>query len=480
MNKNEFIKINDWLWEIPKSFRPDMRVPARVYTSEKILTESLKDKSLEQLVNVATLPGIQKYALAMPDMHEGYASPIGGVAAICTSDGVVAPGMQGYDINCGVRLIKSTHTVDEIRQYLDKLATEIQKEIPSGLGRGRKIKLSVNQMNKILEGGVPFLVEQGYGEKEDIENCEGQGRLSWADSDTVSQYAKNRGKDQVGTLGSGNHFLEIQKVEQIFDDDIAGAFGLFKNQVVLMVHCGSRGLGHQVCTDYLREFIPLMERKYKIMVPDREFACVPFYSSDGQRAIAASAAAANFAWANRQMILHYLRIAWRKVLGKNAKLDLLYDVAHNIIKREKYIIDGKETEVAVHRKGATRAFPPGHPELSQSYRNIGQPVLIPGSMGTASYVLVGSKTGEDAWYSSCHGAGRIMSRHAAMRSVSGQEVIKKLKLKDITVKCWSLKGIAEEAPQAYKDVDEVVEVVHEAGLSKKVARLVPLVVIKGE
>lgn len=480
ISKKDFTKINDYLWEIPKSFRSGMRVPARAYVSEKMLEESFKDRSLDQLVNVATLPGIQKYALAMPDMHEGYASPIGGVAAIRISDGVIAPGMQGYDINCGVRLIKSVHTAKELRPYLDNLATEIQKEIPSGLGRGRQIKLSTTEIDKILEGGVPFLVKQGYGEKEDIENCEAGGKLEWADADSVSKYAKNRGKDQVGTLGSGNHFLEVQKVEQILDADIARTFGLFQDQVVLMVHCGSRGLGHQVCTDYLREFIPLMERKYKIQVPDREFACVPFSSEEGQRAMAASAAAANFAWANRQMILHYLRIAWRRILGERESLTLLYDVAHNIIKREKYIINGKETEVAVHRKGATRAFPPGHLEIPDRYRAVGQPVILPGSMGTASYVLVGTREGELAFYSTCHGAGRAMSRHAAMRKITGQEVVKQLNQKGIIVKCWSMRGIAEEAPLAYKDIDEVVDVVHNAGLSRKVARLVPLAVIKGE
>jgi tRNA-splicing ligase RtcB len=479
-SKKDFIKITEYCWELPKSFRSDMRVPVRAYVSERMLEESLKDKSFEQLINVSTLPGIQQYALAMPDMHEGYASPIGGVAAIRTDDGVIAPGMQGYDINCGVRLITSTHTAQEIRPYLDRLATEIQKEIPSGLGRGRQLRFHTEEINKILEGGAPFLIERGYGEQEDIENCEAGGKLEWADATAVSQYAKNRGKDQVGTLGSGNHFLEVQTVEQIFDEDTAEAFGLFRNQVVLMIHCGSRGVGHQVCTDYLREFIPLMEKKYKIRVPDREFACVPFHSSDGQRVMAASAAAANFAWANRQMILHYLRIAWKRVLGEEEKLELLYDVAHNIIKREKYHIEGKETEVAVHRKGATRAFPPGHSELPEKYRRIGQPVLIPGSMGTASYVLVGTEGGKDAWYSTCHGAGRTMSRHAALKTVNPKELVQRLEGRGIVVKCWSLRGLAEEAPVAYKNVDEVVDVVHNAGLSKKVARMVPLAVVKGE
>ena len=479
ISKKDFRKINDYLWEIPKSFRPDMRVPARAYVSEKMLEDVFRDRSLPQLVNLCCLPGIQKYGLAMPDMHEGYASPIGGVAAIRTSDGIISPGMQGYDINCGVRLLLSDYLEKEVKGHLENLATEIQKEVPSGLGQGRQIKLSIEQIDKILEGGVKRLVDQGYGEKEDIENCEAEGCLEWAEASAVSFQAKNRGRDQVGTLGSGNHFLEIQKVQEIFDEKVADAFGLFKDQIVIMVHCGSRGLGHQVATDYIREFMGLME-KYKIEVPDREFACVPFNSPEGQRGLAASACAANYAWANRQMITHFVRKAWRSIFGEKTSLRLLYDVAHNIIKKEKYVIGGKEVEVAMHRKGSTRAFPPGHAEIPERYRLVGQPVLIPGSMGTSSYILVGTEKSKEAWYSTCHGAGRTMSRHEAMRRVSGQEVVNELESKGIIVKCWSLGGIAEEAPMAYKNVEQVVDVVHNAGLSKKVARLVPLAVIKGE
>lgn len=481
ISKKDFKKISDWLWEIPKDFRSDMRVPARVYLSERMLEEAFRDKSIPQLINVTTLPGIQKYALSMPDMHEGYSSPIGGVAAIDIKEGIISPGMQGYDINCGVRILTSEWQEKDIRPYLEKLANEIYKEVPSGLGRGRQLKFSIEELDKIMERGVPYLVEKGYGEKEDIENCEGNGRLRWADSKAVSRRAKERGRDQVGTLGSGNHFLEIQKVAEIYNQEVARAFNLFKDQVVIMIHCGSRGLGHQVCSDYLREFIPLMINKYKIKVPDREFACVPFDSPEGKRALAASGAAANYAWVNRQMITHFVRKAWKTILGKKGgKLILLYDVAHNIIKIEKYEIEGKEIEVAVHRKGATRAFPPGHPEIPEKYKNVGQPVIIPGSMGTASYILVGTKEGEEAFYSTCHGAGRTMSRHAAIRSLSGKDIINNLQSKGIIVRCYSLKGIAEEAPQAYKNVDEVVEVVHNAGLSKKVAKLIPLAVIKGE
>lgn len=480
MTKKDLNKLNGYLWEIPESFRADMRVPARVYGDEKLLDKILADRSLDQLINVAALPGILRYALAMPDCHEGYASPIGGVAAVRTSDGIISPGMQGYDINCGMRLLKSDYLEKDIRPYLDKLADEIQRVVPSGLGRGRQIKLSVEQIDRVLEGGARHLVENGYGEKEDIEYCEAGGRLEQADAASVSEKAKNRGRDQVGTLGSGNHFTEIQKVDEIFDKETARAFGLFRDQVIIMIHTGSRGLGHQIATDCIREFMPLM-KKYEIKVSDKEFACVPFRSPEGQKGLAASACGANYAWANRQMIVYFIRKAWRSVLGRKAsRLIPLYDVAHNIIKIEKHNIDGRKIEAVIHRKGATRAFPPGHQEVPEKYRSVGQPVLIPGSMGTASYVLVGTEQGEESFFSTAHGAGRAMSRHAAMRAVTGQEVVRILENKGIIVKCRSMRGIAEEAPLAYKDIEDVVEVVHKAGLSKKVARLTPLAVIKGE
>ena len=464
MQKQDFRKINDWLWEVEKTGK--MNVPARIYVNEKMLDEIFKDKSVEQLINTANLPGIINYSMAMPDIHEGYGFPIGGVAAMDSEKGVISPGGVGYDINCGMKLLKSELLERDIIPYLEKLATEMQKEVPSGLGKGRQIKLSIDDLDEILKGGAKELVEQGYGEKEDIENCESNGFIEQADPIAVSERAKNRGRDQVGTLGSGNHFLEIQKVDEIFDQVTAQKFGLFKNQVLLMVHTGSRGLGHQIATDYIQIMMKVMP-KYNISLPDRELACVPFKSNEGQRYFSAMSAGANFAWANRQMIAHYIRKAWKEVLGEKTKLTALYDVAHNIAKLEKYEINGKEMELVVHRKGATRAFPE-------------QPVLIPGSMGTASYVLVGTEQGKDAWYSTCHGAGRIMSRSAAIRNLSGQEIIKQLKAKGILVKCYSMRGIAEEAPQAYKNIDEVVEVVHQAGLSQKVARLVPLAVIKGE
>ncbi len=480
-DKKSFLKIDKYLWEIPKSFRADMRVPARVYASEKMLEEISKDRSIFQLINGTTLPGIIKHAVAMPDCHEGYSVPIGFVGAIKASGGVISPGACGFDINCGIKLLKSEYTEKEIGPFLEKLAVAIQKEVPSGLGEGGQVKLSIEQIDKILEKGAEWIVEQNYGQKEDLENCEAGGKLEWADSSAVSNYAKNRGQGQSGTLGSGNHFLEIQTVKEIFNEETAKEFGLFKGQIVVMVHTGSRGLGHQVCTDYLREFIPLMFNKYKIKVPDKEFACVPFNSPEGQRYFKAMAAAANYAWANRQMITYFVRKAWKNILGeKKSSLTILYDVAHNIIKKEKHMIEGKETEVIVHRKGATRAFPPGHPEMPARYRQTGQPVLLPGTMGTASYVMVGRETGKEAFYSTAHGAGRVMSRKAAMRAASGQNVINQLKSKGIIVKYKSSKGIAEEAPFAYKDVEEVAEVVDQAGLSKKVAKLTPLAVIKGE
>ena len=429
---------------------------------------------------MTTLPGIQKYALAIPDMHEGYGFPIGGVAATRLLDGVISPGGVGFDINCGIRLLRPSYTEKDIRPNLEKLATQIQKEVPSGLGRGRQLKLDITSIEKILGGGAKRLVEQGYGEKEDLENCESDGRLPEAETDCVSDRAKNRGRDQVGTLGSGNHFLEIQKVEEIFDEKSAKVFNLFKDQVVVMVHTGSRGLGHQIATDYIKIMTVAMA-KYGINLPDRELAACPIDSPEGKRYFAAMSAGANYAWANRQMISHFIRKAWKSVLGEKAlPLAVIYDVAHNIAKIEKHKVDGREVELCLHRKGATRAFPPGHFEIPEKYRMVGQPVLIPGSMGTSSYVLAGSAQGEEGFFSTCHGSGRTISRHEAMRRISGKEVVKNLEQRGIVVKCRDLRGIAEEAPLAYKNIDNVVEVVHRAGLSKRVARLVPLAVIKGE
>jgi len=479
MDKKDLRKISDWLWEIPKDFRKDMRVPARIYVSEKILKE-IEPDAFGQVINITSLPGIVNYSLAMPDIHTGYGFVIGGVAAMDLKTGVISPGGVGYDINCGMRVLKSEYSEKEIRPHLEELATEIQNEVPSGLGKGREIKSSMEEIEKILEGGAQRMVELGYGEKEDLENCESSGRLAQADASLVSERAKSRGRNQVGTLGSGNHFLEIQKVDEIFDEATAKVFGLFKDQVLVMIHTGSRGLGHQIATDYIRIMVNAMP-KYGINLPDRELAACPINSFEGQNYLLAMACGANYAWANRQAIAHFIRKAWKNVSGSKAsELKIIYDVAHNIAKVEKHLVDGQERNLVVHRKGATRAFPPGHPEIPEKYQKTGQPVLIPGSMGTASYILAGTKEGAGAWFSTCHGAGRTMSRHAAVRSVSPQELIKNLESKGIVVRCASLSGLAEEAPQAYKDVDEVVEVVHRAGLSKKIARLKPLAVIKGE
>ncbi|MBI1971620.1 MAG: RtcB family protein [Candidatus Wildermuthbacteria bacterium] len=467
MQKSDFVKLSEYLWEVPRSFRGDMRVAARLYASEKMLEHAFRDESIEQLVNLTTLPGIQKYSIGMPDLHEGYGSPIGGVAAIDAATGIISPGMVGYDQNCGMRLLTSQLTTDDIRPKLDALATEIQKEVPSGLGRGRQLKFDIHEMDKILEEGSQHLVQKGYGEPEDIENCEEHGQMAGADASLVSEHAKRRGSDQAGTLGSGNHFLEIQKVEQIFDEETARQFGLFQNQVVIMAHTGSRGLGHQNATDYIRLMQGAMI-KYGIDLPDRELACVPFQSEEGQKYFGALACGLNFAWANRQMISHFVRKAWDSILGTaGGKLSMLYDIAHNTAKLEEHEVGGKQIKLIVHRKGSTRAFP-------------GQLVFIPGSMGTASYVLVGVESGKDTFYSTCHGAGRVMSRAAAIRNLSAPDIVRDLKEKGIIVKCWSLRGIAEEAPQAYKNIDEVIDVVHNAGISKKVARLVPLAVVKGE
>lgn len=479
ISKSNLRRISEYIWEVPRSFRNDMRVPARVCVSEKMLDDVLKDKSLDQLVNTCALPGVTKHNLAMPDAHQGFGMPIGGVLATKLPEGVISPGGIGFDENCGVRLLTTDLDKVEAGPYLNSLIEEMQRQVPSGLGKGRKTKFSKSQINKILEQGVPYLISQGYGEKEDVENCEEGGRMEQADSQAVSDRAKKRGADQVGTLGSGNHFLEIQIVDSIFDKGTAQVFGLHRGQVVVMIHTGSRGLGHQNCTDYLRVAGRAMN-KYNISLPDRQLACMPFNSPEGERFFSALGCACNFAWCNRQAITHYVRQAWATVLGRKIDPSLVYDVAHNIAKIEEHEVDGRKMKLLVHRKGATRAFPPGHPDLPERYQKTGQPVLVPGTMGTSSYVLAGVESSKDAFHSSCHGAGRIMSRTQARKRISGSELLTNLKKKGILVKSYSMRGIAEEAPLAYKDVDDVIEVVHGAGLAKKVARLKPLAVIKGE
>lgn len=472
-------KLNDYLWEIPKTFRKDMRVPARIYATEKMLADITSDRSLNQLVNTTAIPGIQKYALAMPDVHEGYGVPVGGIFASLYPDGAVSPGAIGYDINCGVRLLKSEQSHKQVKPYLVELAKTLYRQVPSGVGQGGRLKLKIKELEKVLKTGAEWMINNGYGEGEDLNCIESYGKLEQADPETVSKHAKKRGRDQLGTMGAGNHFVEIDRVETIFNKQTARAFGLRQDQIVILIHCGSRGLGHQVATDYIKLMLSAMPR-YKIKLPDRELACAPFSSPQGARYFSAMSAAANFAWANRQLITWEIRQAWRKVLGQVAgSLSILYDVAHNIAKLEEYEIEGKMKKLIVHRKGSTRAFWAGHPELAKNYRACGQPVLIPGSMGTASYVLVGVETNkEQSFGSTCHGAGRRMSRHRAKRSVRGGELRDRLEKQNIHIQAGSLSGLAEEAPLAYKDIDQVVEVVHQAGLARKVARLRPVAVIK--
>jgi tRNA-splicing ligase RtcB len=483
MNKFSIVKkdlncISEYIWEIPKSYREDMRVPARVYASELLLEEIFRDRSLEQIINVATLSGIQGAALAMPDAHEGYGFPIGGVATMEYPDGIISPGGIGYDINCGVRLLRSRLQKKDTEPYLENLAQELYREIPSGVGRGGKLKLNTRELDSVLKNGINWAIEQKYAAKEDARHIESNGVLENADPSLVSNHAKKRGKDQLGTMGAGNHFVEVQVVNEIFHKEAAQAFGISENQIVVMIHTGSRGLGHQVATDYIRMMMRAMA-KYKIKLPDRELAGVPFSSPEGQNYFAAMAAAANFAWCNRQLITYGTRNAWKKIFGSE-NLSVVYDVAHNMAKIEVHKISGGDKKVIVHRKGATRAFGPEHPELAEEYRKIGQPVLIPGSMGTASYVLVGTKEAmETSFGTTCHGAGRRMSRHEAKKRVWGENLKKELESKGIHIATSSLPSLAEEAPDAYKNVDEVVNTVNNTQIAKKVAKLLPLAVVKG-
>jgi tRNA-splicing ligase RtcB len=467
MNIQEIIKeITPYLWEIPQSFRDDMRVPARIFASKHMLEATFADRTIEQLVNVATLPGIQGAALAMPDAHEGYGFPIGGVAAIVWPDGVISPGGIGYDINCGVRLLKMEKSYDEIKPHLHKLAHSLARAIPSGVGRGGKINFSRGELADILRYGAPYLVKRGYGTADDLAHIESGGALEDANPEMVSEHALARGSDQVGTMGSGNHFVEVDVVDTLYDETIAKRFGLFSGQIVILIHTGSRGLGHQVATDYIRLMGSAMQ-KYGIVLPDRELACVPFSSKEGQHYFQAMNAAANFAFANRHMIAWHIQETIRREFGPSTKVETLYDVCHNIAKIEEYEINGIAKKLIIHRKGATRAF-------------VDQPVLIPGSMGTASYVLAGTLEAlKISFGSTCHGAGRAMSRHAAKRQIAGSVLLHDLEAKDICVEAGSMSGLAEEAPFAYKNVDDVVEVVANAGIAKKVARLRPCAVIKG-
>jgi tRNA-splicing ligase RtcB len=459
-----------------------MRVPACFYADPILLGEVLSDKSLDQLVNTTTLPGVVNYTLAMPDIHQGYGFPIGGVVATTLPDGVISPGGVGYDINCGVRLLATNLERKEIDRYLSDLASALYANCPSGVGTGGSIKLKSEELDKIMEEGARWALKRGLATESDLEYTEEQGRIEGADPGKVSERAKKRGKDQVGTLGAGNHFIEVDVVDQVFDDEAAQRTGLFPGQIVVQIHCGSRGFGHQICTDYVSQFQKVI-RNYGIKLPDRELVCAPLSSPEGQAYLAAMKAAANYAFTNRQVLTHLIRRSFEEVLAgkvKNHHVYQIYDIAHNMAKIETHESGGQEVNVCVHRKGATRAFGPGSPALPDRYRDIGQPVLVPGSMGTASWVLLGTAGSmAQTFGSTCHGAGRMMSRSQAKKSVRGDELREELEAKGIRVRAGSMAGLAEEAPIAYKDVDRVVEVVHEAGIAKKVARVRPLAVIKG-
>jgi tRNA-splicing ligase RtcB (3'-phosphate/5'-hydroxy nucleic acid ligase) len=480
IEKSKLRKLDRYRWLVPRGTREGMRTDALIYADENLLDAILGDLSIEQAMNVACLPGIVGRSLAMPDIHQGYGFPIGGVAATRIHDGVVSPGGVGFDINCGVRLLATNLERDAARDKMRELVNQLFRDVPSGAGSQGPIPCSFDDLDSVLETGSAWMVEHGYGEADDIEFCEESGQMDGADAAKISDRAKQRGRSQLGTLGSGNHFLEVQYVESVLDSGAAEAFGLAEGQVVVLIHCGSRGLGHQVCTDYLKTMNEAM-RRYGITLPDRQLACVPARSKEGQHYIAAMAAAANFAWANRQAITHSARGAFAKVFGPEAKLRVVYDVSHNIAKRERHRVNGgAEEEVLVHRKGATRSFPAHSPYIPGAYRSVGQPVLIPGSMGTASYVLVGTERAMDETFGTvCHGAGRALSRTAAKRGRDARVELRKLEEQGIILRSETRDGILEEIPEAYKDIDAVVDVVHGAGLARKVARLRPMGVIKG-
>ncbi|MFA5115544.1 MAG: RtcB family protein [Candidatus Omnitrophota bacterium] len=476
-------KIDDYRWRIPKSYKPGMRVPGIIYADEKLLKDIRQDKALEQVANVAFLPGIVNASLAMPDIHWGYGFSIGGVAATDVEEGgVISPGGVGYDINCGIRLMQTNFCYDDIKDKIEELTWALFNDIPAGVGSKGDIRVSPREEKEILVKGAGWAIGKGYGIEEDLECTEENGAIAGADPDAVSDRAYERGKAQAGTLGSGNHFLEIQVIEQLYDRDACDTIGLDLGQITVMIHSGSRGLGYQVCDEYVRSMIHCLD-KYRINVPDRQLACAPVNSPEGRAYLAAMKCAANYAWANRQCLMHLVRKSFERVLGESWEkmgMKLIYDVAHNIAKLEKYRVGPKEKLLCVHRKGATRAFGPGHPALPERYKKIGQPVIIPGDMGRNSYLLVGTqKAMDETSGSTCHGAGRLKSRTQAARSVNANALLKELESKGIIVKASGRGTIAEEAPQAYKDVNDVVSVVHNAGISKRVCRMRPLGVIKG-
>ena len=476
-------QIAPYLWRIPPDARPGMRVPGLVYADDTLMTAIRQDAALEQVANAATLPGIVKASLAMPDIHQGYGLPVGGVVATDVETGVVSPGGVGYDINCGVRLLATNLSAADVSARMDRMVDALAHGIPSGVGSTGRVALTAKDVRRgPAREGARWAVAQGYGEGDDLGRMESHGRLPGADPEAVSAKAYERGRTQLGTLGSGNHFLEVQVVETVFLPDVAGALGLDEGRVTVMVHTGSRGFGHQICTDALGTMQDAM-RRYQIALPDRQLACAPIGSPEAQAYLGAMRAAANFAFANRQCLAHFAREAVERALAVSPRelgWRLVYDVAHNIAKEEVHEVDGRSRRLLVHRKGATRAFPPGHPELPDAYRKVGQPVLIPGDMGRYSYVLVGAPGAmRDTFGSTCHGAGRVLSRTAAVRAARGRSIANELRAKGIVARAGGRDSLAEEMPEAYKDVADVVAVVERAGLSRVVARLRPLGVVKG-
>ena len=476
-------KLDEFRFEIPRSYKSCMRTSAVIFADDKMIQSVKADNAPEQAANVACLPGIVGKSMAMPDIHWGYGFPIGGVAAFDADTGIISPGGIGYDVNCGVKLVRTDLRVKDVGKDIKKVIDTVFEEVPSGVGEKGKLRLSISQVDDVLEGGAEWAVAQGYGWQDDLTSCEENGRMRTADSSKVDQRAKQRGAPQLGTLGAGNHFLEVQKVERIIDPEAAKAFGIDEvDQIMVSIHSGSRGCGHQIASDYIR----IMEgaiRKYSISVPDRQLACAPVNSQEGQDCFKAMSAAANYAWANRQLILHWVRESFEKALGRKAEeigMRCVYDVAHNICKLEEHEVAGKRMRLYVHRKGATRAFDSSRSEVPEKYRKVGQPVLIPGDMGSASYVLVGTPDAmKETYGSTCHGAGRLMSRTSATRRFNASEVVSMLQNRGIYIRAASKDGIVEEAPGAYKDVDDVVRIAHGAGISKMVARLKPIGVMKG-
>jgi tRNA-splicing ligase RtcB len=481
--QGEINQIDDYRWEIPRDYKDGMRVAGRVYADEAMLGAIREEQSLEQVANVAFLPGIVGCSMAMPDIHWGYGFPIGGVAATRVRDGVISPGGVGYDINCGVRLLRTGLDEDEVKPQIRELVNHLFHSVPSGLGSEGKIKLNDREMDEVLKSGAGWAVKHGYGTPLDLEYTEEQGCMKIADPDKVSDKAKKRGMPQLGTLGSGNHFLEVQVVREIYDAEAAGAMGItHTGQVLMLIHTGSRGLGHQVCDDYLRVMGQAVG-KYGITLPDRQLACAPLESEEGRDYLAAMACAANYAWANRMLIAHWVRDSFSKVLGRKPTeigMEQVYDVAHNIAKLESHIVDGKKQELCVHRKGATRAFPAGQADLPARYRDIGQPVLIPGDMGRCSFIAVGTdRAMAETFGSTCHGAGRLQSRGAAKRGMRGIDIAAELASRGIYVKTGNRGSLAEEASDAYKDILDVMRVAVGAGICRKVASAAPIGVIKG-